>query len=414
MKIIKCGRLIDGLRDEAVENAVIVIDGSKILEVGDESEVDPPKKASIIECTDQTVLPGLIDPHLHLALGPGEGYDIQFSWPDSIQMASGVVNSRLTLDSGVTTARDLGARDKIAIDLRESINMGLVVGPRLLVCGRSITMTGGHFHYCNAEADGKEEVRRIVRELYKQNVDFIKIMTSGGGTRGTRRDLASYTLEEVKSAVDEARRLDLTVTAHCHANQAIYNASEAGVNIIEHCSFREPGSIRERHVFRDELAKNIVEKGIYVDNVLNPQQTNPERLASAYENFKGLSEQGAKILPGTDGLRPFQTANLAFSLEMRVRAGTDPMEAIKSATKLSAEALKMGKVLGTIEVGKEADIISVEGNPLQDIRDLNKVKLVMKGGKTIPNSGRTEAVRHNRALAEKVRPVLDNLGYKLA
>ncbi len=414
MKIIKCGRLIDGLREEAVENAVIVIDGSKILEVGDESEIDPPEKASTIDCSDQTVLPGLIDTHLHLALGPGENYDVQFSWPDSIQMASGIVNSRLTLDSGVTTARDLGARNKIAIDLRDSINMGLVVGPRLLVCGRSITMTGGHFHYCNAEADGKEEVRRMVRELYKQNVDFIKIMTSGGGTRGTRRDLASYTLEEIKSAVDEVRRLDLTITAHCHANQAIYNASEAGVDIIEHCSFREPENNKERHVFRDELAKKIVEKGIFVDNVLNPQQTNPERLVSAYENFLGLSEHGAKILPGTDGLRPFQTANLAFSLEMRVRAGKEPMEAIKSATKLSAEALRMENVIGTIEAGKEANMISVEGNPLEDIRVLSDVKMVMKGGETIPNSGRTKAVNHNKALAEKIRPLLDNLGYKLA
>ena len=414
MKIIKCGRLINGLGEEAVENAVIVIEGSKILEVGDEAEIDPPKKASTIDCSDQTVLPGLIDTHLHLALGPGENYDIQFSWPDNIQMASGVVNSRLTLDSGVTTARDLGARSKIAIDLRDSINMGLVIGPRLLVCGRSITMTGGHFHYCNAEADGKEEVRRMVRELHKQNVDFIKIMTSGGGTRGTRRDLASYTLKEVKSAVDEARRLDLTITAHCHANQAIYNASEAGVDIIEHCSFREPGNNNERHVFRDELANKIVEKGIYVDNVLNPQQTNRERLVSSYENFLGLSEHGAKILPGTDGLRPFQTANLALSLEMRVRAGKEPMEAIKSATKLSAEALKMENTIGTIEAGKQADIISVTGNPLEDITVLNDVKLVMKGGKIIPNSGRTKAVKHNKTLAEKIRPLLDDMGYKLA
>jgi imidazolonepropionase-like amidohydrolase len=171
MKIIKCGKLIDGIRDHEVENAVIIVDGTKIIEVGDEAEVDLPKKASLIDCTDQTVLPGLIDTHLHLALAPGDNYDEQFNWPDSMQLIAGVVNSRLTLDSGVTTARDLGARNRIAIDLRDSINMGIVIGPRLLVCGRSITMTGGHFHYCNAEADGSEEVRRMVRELLKQNVD---------------------------------------------------------------------------------------------------------------------------------------------------------------------------------------------------------------------------------------------------
>jgi imidazolonepropionase-like amidohydrolase len=213
--------------------------------------------------------------------------------------------------------------------------------------------------------------------------------------------------------VDEVRRLDTTITAHCHAKQAINNASEAGVDIIEHCSFFEPGNKTIRHVFRDELARRIVKKGIFVDNVLNPHQINPERLDWAFENFSRLNEMGAKILPGTDGLRPYQTANIALCLEMRVRAGLSSMEAIKSATKLSAEAIKMDRLVGSIEIGKEADIITVKGNALEDIRALREIQLVMKGGKVIKNSGRNEAKKHNENLASKICPILDNLGYKL-
>jgi imidazolonepropionase-like amidohydrolase len=413
VKAIFCGKLIDGIEESIRENAVILIEDSKILEIGDESEIDTPRMAEMIDFSDQTVLPGLIDTHLHLALAPGETYIKQFSWPDSVQLASGIVNSRQTLDSGVTTARDLGARDRIALDLRWVAEMGMIMAPRLLVCGRSITMTGGHFHYCNAEADGVERVRNMVRELLKENVDFIKIMTSGGGTIRTRRDLPSYTLEEVKAAVDEVRRQDKTITAHCHASAAIENCVEAGVNIIEHASFLEPGEDGIRHEFREDLANKMKGKGIYADNVLNPTQSNPERLRWSYENFRKFDEIGVKILPGTDGLRPFQTANMAFSLEMRVRAGKTPMEAIKSATKLSSEALGLDGMIGTIEAGKEADIIAVKNDPLQDITSLRNVTQVIKGGEMIPKSGREEAIRENKRLADKIRPILDDLGYKL-
>jgi imidazolonepropionase-like amidohydrolase len=413
LKIIRCGKLITCDEGGTVENAIIVINGSRIIDLGEESEIDIPKDAEEIDYSDETILPALIDTHLHLALGPGENYEEQFRWSDGIQLSSGIVNSRLTLDSGVTTALDLGARNQVNIELKAAADMGIIKAPRLMVCGRPITMTGGHFHFCNAEADGPSQVRWMVRKLLKEGVDFIKAMTSGGGTKGTRRELASYTVPEIKAAVEEAERHDKWVTAHCHSSEAIANSVEAGVAIIEHCTFLERDGRCINHVFRDDIARGIVKEGIYVDNVLNPQQTDQKRLTWAFENFRRLNRLGAKILPGTDGLRLYQTSNMALSLEMRVRAGMPHIEAIKSATKYSAEALGLDNQIGTIQTGRYADLIAVRGDPLQDITVLRNPVLVMKSGNIIPYSGRVEAKMENQRLAGIILPILDDLGYRL-
>jgi imidazolonepropionase-like amidohydrolase len=208
----------------------------------------------------------LIDTHLHFALGPGKKYEKQFQYSDGLQLASGIVNAQFTLESGVTTARDLGARKSVAIDLRKAERMNIIQAPRLLVCGRSITMTGGHFYFCYAEVDGYEVIKRTTRQLLMDNVDFIKIMTSGGGTEGTLRQYPSYSVDEIIWAVDVSHSHGKNVTAHCHA---IRNAVEAGVNIIEHCSFLEPYKDGYRSVFNEDLAMEIVKKNIYFDNVLS-------------------------------------------------------------------------------------------------------------------------------------------------
>jgi len=368
--------------------------------------VDIPRDAQEIDCSGKTVIPGLIDTHLHFALGPGGNYGEQFQNPDGVQLASGVVNAGFTLESGVTTARDLGARNRVALDLREAERRGIITAPRLLVCGRSVTITGGHFHYCNAEADGREGVRKITRQLLKEGVDFIKIMTSGGGTPGTRREMPSYTADEIAAAVEEAHRHGKTVTAHCHATKAIANAVEAGVDIIEHCSFLEPDGRRIRHVFQKELAKEIVRKGIYIDNVLNPQQLDRTRQEWCFDNFNRFRKLGAKILPGTDGLRLYQTANMAIALEMWIQCGVSPIEVIMSGTKTAAEASGVDDIVGTLEIGKEADLVVVDGDPLVNMRALRDPCIVMKRGEIVPFSGRTEAKAERDRLAEKILAML--------
>jgi imidazolonepropionase-like amidohydrolase len=385
LKIVRCERLLDVRNGRQVENAVLIIDGSKLTVVGEESSVDLPKGVEIeeVDCSRKTVLPGLIDTHLHFALGAGANYEEMFQWPDSLQLVSGVLNARLTLESGVTTARDCGARNRVGLDLKEAAYRQLIFAPRLLVCGRSITMTGGHFYFCNAEADGYEGVRKETRRLIKEGVDFIKIMASGGGTQGTIRQRPSYSVEELIGATAEAHIQGKTVTAHCHATQAINNAVEAGVDIIEHCTFIEPDGRGLRHVFREDIAREMIRRGIIADNVVIAT-LDRDRLEWCFENFRELKRLGAKILAGTDGLGLYRTAGLAFVLEMMVRGGATPMEAIQAATIRSAETLGLNYLVGTLEPGKEADLMAVDGNPLEDIRVLRNPSLVMKGGTLIP------------------------------
>jgi imidazolonepropionase-like amidohydrolase len=391
MKVLRCEKAILG-DGGAIDNAILLIDGSKIMQVGDESSIDVPGDAEEIGIHGGFVLPGLIDTHLHFAIGPGGNYVEQFRNSDGVQLASGVVNARSTLDAGVTTGRDLGARDRVAFDLREAERAGIILSPRLLVCGRSITMTGGHFHYCNAEADGPEEVGKAARRLLEEGADFIKIMTSGGGTVGTRRELPSYSVEEIRAAVEAAHSVGKTVTAHCHATQAMINSAEAGVDVIEHCSFMEPdgrGGIKQ--VFREDVAEMIVKQGIYVDNLINPSQEDYGRLKRSFENFRGFKELDAKILPGTDGLRTHQTGLLPLALEMWVKGGSSPMEAIMAATKASAEAVGLDGFVGTIEPGKEADLVVMGSDPLKNIAALRDPVIIMKGGRVIPPSMKVEA-----------------------
>lgn len=391
MKVLRCEKAILG-NGGAIEDAVLLIEGSKIMEVGDKSSVDIPRDAEEVGIRGGFVLPGMIDTHLHLAIGPGENYVEQFKSSDGVHLATGVVNARVTLDSGVTTARDLGARNRVAFDLREVERTGLILSPRLLVCGRSITMTGGHFHYCGAEADGYEGVRKATRQLLKEGADFIKIMTSGGGTVGTRRELPSYSTEEIRGAVDAAHSVGKTVTAHCHATQAIINAVEAGVDVIEHCSFMGPdGKGGVKHEFREDVAEEVVKKGIWVDNLLNPRQENYGRVKNSFENFRGFKELNAKILPGTDGLKPLQTGLMPLALEMWVKGGASPMEAMMAATSISAEAIGLGDLIGTIEPGKEADLVVFGSDPLENIVALRDPRMIVKGGKVVPPSMQVEA-----------------------
>ena len=410
MKVIYCGKIIVGT-GKTIENVVISIKDSKIIDISTENDFDFGEEIDVYDWSNLTVLPGLIDTHLHLALGPGKNYVEQFSNSDAIQLVSGVVNAKCTLDAGVTTVRDCGSRNRVAFDLRSAEQMNMILSPRLLVCGRSITMTGGHFHYCNAEADGYGGVLSATRQLIKEGSDFIKIMTSGGGTVGTRRDLPSYTVEEIKAAVDVAHSLDMKVTAHCHATQAIINAVEAGVAVIEHCSFLEPdrdGSVK--HNFREDVAIEISKKGIYVDNILNPTQIDSKRLLWSYEDFQGFRNVGVKILPGTDGLRLFQTGLMALELEMWLRGGASAMETLEAATRVSAEAINMSNIIGTIEPGKEADLIAVDGDPLKNISTLRAPKKVMKSGKVITPSGRTEPKRQLDWYTKKIYESLDKIG----
>lgn len=408
MKVITCGTCIDGTGAPAIKNAVILVEGSKIRDIGEEREVDVPRGHGVeeIDCSTMTVLPGLIDSHIHLALGAGSFYEEMFAHSDAHLLLTGFVNARSVLDAGITTVKDLGTRNRVAFDLREASETGLIQTPRLLLSGRAITMTGGHFYFCNAVADGYEEVRKTARRLIAEGADVIKVMASGGGTRITDRRRSSYSVEELRGATDVAHSAGKTAVAHCHATQAILNALDADFDVIEHCSFLEPEGEHPGHAFREDIAREIAKAGVLVDHVI-PTKLDPIELEYKFENFVGLRRAGVQMLAGTDDLFLDLMGQLPFVLELMVRGGMTPMEALLSATSKPAEAMGLDALIGTVEKGKEADLIAVKGNPLEDIRALASTALVMKGGKVIPPSPRRVARDKVAEHARKVRDLIE-------
>jgi imidazolonepropionase-like amidohydrolase len=408
LKVITCGTCIDGTGAPAIKNAVILVEGSKIRDIGEEREVDVPRGRGIeeIDCSTMTVLPGLIDSHIHLALGAGSIYEEMFAHSDAHLLCTGFVNARSVLDAGITTVKDLGTRNRVAFDLREASEAGIIQTPRLLLSGRAITMTGGHFYFCNAVADGYEEVRKTARRLIAEGADVIKVMASGGGTRISDRRRSSYSVEELRGATDIAHSAGKTAVAHCHATQAILNALEAGFDVIEHCSFLEPEGKYPGHTFREDIAREIAKVGVLVDHVM-PTKLDPIELEYKFENFVGLRRAGVQMLAGTDDLFLDLMGQLPFVLELMVRGGMTPMDALLSATSKPAEAMGLDALIGTVEKGKEADLIAVRGNPLEDIRSLASTALVMKGGKVIPPSPRRVSRDKVAEHARKVRDLLE-------
>jgi imidazolonepropionase-like amidohydrolase len=289
--------------------------------------------------------------------------------------------------------------------LRDAAQLGLFPSPRLLVSGPPLTITGGHFWWCNGEADGVEGVQRQARWLLKQGVDFLKIMASGGGTLGTNQARASYTADEIAAAVREAHHVGKLTTAHCLAAEGLANAVDGGIDQVEHINFIQPDGSR---TFDEVVAERIVKRNIYVSPTIQTGYHELERLSSRSDlsareqaqlddlNYKletklefvrRFYEMGARIVAGTDAIATF--GDYAIGLELLARAGIPNMQVVQAATRVPAEAIGIGKIAGTIEVGKEADLVAVRGDPLADIRCLNDVVLVVRAGQIVNDGSRS-------------------------
>ncbi|MCL5026629.1 MAG: amidohydrolase family protein [Chloroflexi bacterium] len=391
--VIRVRRLIDGTGAAPVNDAVVVVRGSRIAAVGPAAQVawqDEPD-AELIVRDDDTLLPGLIDCHVHLNFS-GSATPLQtfLEEDDGVLVARSTQNALTALRAGITTIRDCGGRGCTTFAARRAVERGIIAGPRMLLSGRPLTITGGHCHYMNGEADGEDGMRREVRHLIKEGADFIKVMASGGGlTPGTNQRLPSYTVAELRAAVEEAHRQGRRVAAHCHAAQSMANCLEAGVDTLEHASFLRPDA---GSAFDPVIAETIVGKGVFVVATLAasyraykqtgiPPTLVPEtRLAQ----FREMVEAGVKFAAGTDAgvaITPFD--NLALELRLMVEGGLSPMQAIVSATGNAAAALGLGDRVGTVEAGKEADLLLVHGDPLKEIGAIASASLVMKGGATV-------------------------------
>jgi imidazolonepropionase-like amidohydrolase len=412
-------QLIDNIRPTPVPSGTVLIglDG-RIVTAGPAHEVTVPEGVPTIHASGMTLLPGLIDGHVHLVwdktlytISSSEGYQARLlARNPERQLVRAAHHAQLVLCAGVTTVRDCGADDFAVLALRDAINAGDFVGPRILASGRPITTTAGHI-YSGWGVDSAEEVRKAVRFLAGQRVDFIKMVVSGGTTTpGTNITRAQYTLEEVRVAVQEAHRLGLQLAVHAISTDSIRLAAEAGVDTIEHCSWigSDP-----RTAVTDETAVDwMVNNGVRVDHAIVPRPyLFPEEgggppsaeeewwlsmLRVRWPFLKHMREQGVRVFFGTDagfGLWPGTalwpgSQELARALEIMVQwAGFSPMEAITMATLETARALRLDGEIGTIEPGKRADLILVARDPLKDIRALREVEMVFRDGKLVARRG---------------------------
>jgi imidazolonepropionase-like amidohydrolase len=411
IKVLRSRRLIDGMGGRPIDYPIIVVEGNLILDAGPEGQVDVPRGPDVqqIDLGDSTVLPGLIDSHVHLALGTRGRYEEMMGETDGVHLMTGVANARDALNSGITSVKDAGARNRVAHDLREGWRLDLIQAPRLFISGRPLTVPGGHFHFCNDnEARGVNQVRARVRQFVQEGVDLIKIMASGGGTRGTSNKEASFSVEELRAAVEEAHSLNRTTMAHCEAFESVGNAARAGVNVLEHCGFIMPDGSR---AFDEEAVEVIVEKGLYYDptlqtgsglmDALRERRDQGERLSkqeeasleaaeykirSKSENLMRMVGMGVNVVAGSDGIGLGNSTRLIRAMELMVEAGMKPVEVITAATTNAARALKVWGRIGAIRKGLEADIIAVGGDPTDDMGHLRELEMVMQGGKILAQS----------------------------
>lgn len=395
--IVRAARMLDVRSGQMVANPVIVIEGDRIVSVGGQ----PPQGAEVIDLGNATLLPGLMDMHTHLTFEPQHlGYS-GLGISGEREALYGAKNARLTLLSGFTVARNVGAGSFSDVALRDAIDAGDVPGPRLLVSGPSMGITGGHcddnllpYDYHSTSpgiADGPAGVQKKVRELIKYGASVIKVCATGGVlSRGTDPRTSQVTSEELRMLVSEAHRLGRTVAAHAHGGEGIIWASEAGVDSIEHGSYLDDAGIAAMKKNGTYLVPTLYLADWFLENAARigaPEwgvRKGREVLPIARKNFQTAVKQGVKIAFGTDSaVYPHGLNGREFAVY--VKLGMTPLAAIQSATIHAADLMKWSDRVGTIEPNKFADLIAVDGDPLQDVTTLERVKFVMKGGQVYKN-----------------------------
>jgi imidazolonepropionase-like amidohydrolase len=386
---VRVGLLVDGSGRDSIRDAVVLMEGERIVEVGPRSEVRVPSGAEQLDYSGQTVLPGLIDCHVHLVFSAlANPLEDVLAEDDFTVLLRAAANARTALRAGVTTVRDLGGRSNTTLTLRDAIASGILPGARILAAGAPITLTGGHCHFLGMEADDETEVRYAVRWQVKSGVDCLKIMATGGRmTPGTDPRVAQYTLQELRAAVEEARRAKMTIAAHGQGTVGIRLAAQAGMDTIEHCSWlgERDGELE----FDEPAARTMVANGVHVVPTTLPVYLATFRspIATALRspmlaNHRRMRELGVRFAAGTDA-RVTETKfdGLPYELQIWVDdLGFSPLEAIRGATGEAAEALDLAADRGTLEPGKLADLLVVDGDPTADITALRNVRAVLKGG----------------------------------
>lgn len=393
MRAITCGMIIDGTGGTPVQDGVILIEDNLIIDIGTRSGTPIPTGTQIIDYDNATILPGLIDTHVHLVMNTQA--DCVSSLAEKTQaevVLQAAHNARRALEGGVTTVRDCADVHFVTLALKQAIDAGRLSGSRIVACGLPITTTAGHLNSMGIKADSTDEVIKAVRTLVDQGVDWIKVCATGGGlTVDSNVRRAQYTVETLSALVSDAHRLGRKVAAHSHGTEGIICCAEAGTDSIEHCSWLASD---EGYEF-DERAVNLIkQKGLWVSHTIAGPRTGSQEevegilnsdLGVRYGFLQKTLEQGVRMVISSDaGIPGCKFEDFAGSLVIGVKCcGFTPMDAISAATSRAAEMLNLDDQIGTLKSGMIADLIVVDGNPLEDIDHIRRLTAVYKDGQII-------------------------------
>ena len=408
--VIHAGHLIDGVTKSEQGRASILIHDDRIVSVT--PSFTSPAGAEVIDLSDQTVLPGLIDCHDHITSSFHAGDPIRAAvtrtaYDDEIDA---VHNLHAELLAGFTTIRDVGANTQVIVALKRAVNHGEIPGPRMFVSGSPLGPSGGHGDAANGLdpelehvgwkdnlVDSAEDGRRAVRVLKRQGVDLIKIMPSGGVMSiGDDPKLQLMQDDEIKAVIDTAHSLGMKVAAHAHGEVAINHTIALGVDSIEHGSYADAASYR---LFKEHgtylVPTMLVGAKVYQHAKDHPEDLNPSTAAKALvigpllqRNVHDAYSAGVKIAFGTDTFGMSNHGENAQEFALMVKAGMPPAEAIWSATHNGADLIGDLEDIGSVQAGRYADIVAVDGDPYADVTTLERVKFVMKGGKIFKAGGK--------------------------
>lgn len=418
--ILQAGSVIADPREDATGAASVVVRDDRIVRIAsghlaaaDLADAGPDDTVTVIDLRDKTLLPGLIDSHTHLAADPDYPFWAVTTGTEAADAVTGIVNAEITLRAGFTTVRDLGSGPESIFAVRDAINAGRILGPRILAAGPAISIVGGHgdisgfrrevdqalAHLAPGTCTGPVQCAERVRELSKFGSDVIKITATGGVLSQQARGLDKhFTDEELRAIVATAHQLGLKVAAHAHGPRGMESAAAAGVDSVDHGTFGDDAALRAMKKSGSYMVPTLMAftgvkarlgTGIFTPAVEEKGRIAVERLGIALKQAKAM---GVRIAFGTDS-GVFEHGRNAEEFALMVDyGGLTPREALVSATVTAAELLGLGDEIGTLAPGKAADIIAVNGNPLQDVTVLEKVQFVMARGRAVPPLGAHPAV----------------------
>ncbi|MFL6630678.1 MAG: amidohydrolase family protein [Vitreoscilla sp.] len=400
--VVTADRMLDVLAGRMVERPAIVVVDGRIRQVLVQGAAGIPKDAKRIDLAGQTLLPGLIDMHVHLAADARIDGNHYLDYTDSFWVAVGVANAKAMLDAGFTTVRNVGSADYADVGIKQAVEGGYVPGPRIVPATYALGSTGGHCDDTEglppsfsavptpSVADSPDGFRALVRRVHKYGAEVIKICATGGVlSRTDSAGAQQMSLEEIKAVTDEAHRLGLKVAAHAHGTSGINDALRAGVDTIEHASLadaesfrlaREHGAWFSMDIYDDDyILAEGAKNGMYEASLAKERAIGLKQR----QTFRAAYDAGVKMVFGTDNGAVFPAGQNALQFAKMVEWGMPPLEAIRAATRNAAQALAREGDVGAIEAGRYGDFVAVPGDPLKDVRLLEHPSAVIKGGERV-------------------------------